>query len=408
MVTMSFQSALAPLGQQSFADTYAHAGLGYSCEVVRDLRGLDAIGAEWTDLHVRCGRGVQVFQSFNWNWHWARHFLDTPGCNAELGVVCVRKDGQLVGLWPLRVVRQPGVRVLHWMGEPVSQYGDVLLDPTCPAASLLAYGWAQAISLLRADALHIRKVRADASTLPWLQVNRAQIAQRAEAPYLDFTGSPDFAAYEERYTAKSRKNRRRLLRRLQGHGEIHVEHFVSGPEARAAALEAIELKRRTLQETGRLAVALHDPRFAAFFADAAESATHPCGCRVTRMTAGGRHVASSIDVNFRGHRAAHIIVHEPEFAACGPGLHMVEDWARTAHAEGYAQLDLLAPAHAYKWDWADGAVAVNDYALATSLKGQVLVAYLVHGRPRLKALAERYAAWRCARRPAPCRCEESA
>jgi CelD/BcsL family acetyltransferase involved in cellulose biosynthesis len=256
------------------------------------------------------------------------------------------------------------------------------------------------VTLLRADALHLRKVRADAITHGWLQKHRAHVTQREEAPYLDFTGTPDFEAYETRYSAKSRKNRRRLLRRLQGYGEVRLEHFTSGPEARAAAIEAIELKRRTLDDNGRIALALKDPRFAAFFADAAEGASHTCGCRVTRMTAGGRHVASCIDVNFRGHRAAHIIVHEPEFASCGPGLHLVEDWARTAHAEGFAQLDLLAPAHTYKWDWADGAIAVNDYARATTLKGRLFVAYLTHARPHLKALAERYVLNRRARRRA--------
>jgi CelD/BcsL family acetyltransferase involved in cellulose biosynthesis len=185
---------------------------------------------------------------------------------------------------------------------------------------------------------------------------------------------------------------------LQGLGEVRFEHFVSGPQAREAALEAIALKRRTLDDTGRLSMALHDPRFAAFFADAAEAASHPCGCRVTRLTVDGRHVASSIDINAGGHRAAHIIVHEPEFGGCGPGLHMVEDWARTAHADGMTQLDLLAPAHSYKWDWADSSIAVNDYALATSLKGRLFVGYLAHARPRLKAMAERVAQWQCQRR----------
>lgn len=395
---MSFQSSLACPAEDMLAVPSTFAALGFTCEVVRDIHGLEAIAPEWNDLHARCGRGPHVFQSFNWNWHWARHFTGDPGCNTDIAVVCLRKGGVLAGLWPLRLVRHPGLRVIHWIGEPVSQYGDVILDPALAGSSAMAYGWAQAIALLGADALHIRKVRADATTLPWLQMRRAFVTQRSEAPYLDFTGTPDFDTYEERYSAKSRKNRRRLFRRLQGMGEVRVEHFDSGPQARAAALEAIALKRRTLDDSGRLAVALNDPRFAAFFADAAEAGSHPCGCRVSRMTAGGRHVASSIDINFGGHRAAHIIVHAPEFAACGPGLHMVEDWARTAHADGMAQLDLLAPAHSYKWDWADSSIAVNDYALATSLKGRAFVGYLAHVRPRLKALAEHVTQWRCARR----------
>ena len=398
MVAMSYQSSEAGPQRNAFVPHVALAHLDLSCDVVRDLAAFELLAPEWTALHERCGLGHHVFLSFNWNWHWARHYLSSPDCNSELGIVCLRSKGALIGIWPLRLVRHPGMHVIHWMGEPVSQYGDVLIDPAYRTASVLDYGWARAIAALRADALHVRKVRADANTLAWLQIRRAHVTQRDEAPYLDLASAPDFATYEERYSCKARKNRRRLLRRLCGMGEVRIEHFTSGPEARAAALEAITLKRRTLDDSGRLAVALNDPRFSAFFADAAEGASHPCGCRVTRMTVDGRHVASTIDINFNGHRAGHIIVHAPEFASCGPGLHMVEDWARSGIEDGMTQLDLLAPAHDYKWDWADSAIAVNDYALATSLRGRMFVRYLAHGRPRLKALAERYTRWRSAHR----------
>ena len=30
---------------------------------------------EWNDLFSRAGRDTQPFQTFNWNWHWANHYL---------------------------------------------------------------------------------------------------------------------------------------------------------------------------------------------------------------------------------------------------------------------------------------------------------------------------------------------
>lgn len=393
MVAMTFHPPLARPGQEASKDAARQSG-PYAVAVVRDWAGFEALAPAWRQLEERCGRGHHVFQTYNWNWHWARHFLAGRTCNASLAIVCLQHGAETVGIWPLVLVSRLGFRVLHWMGEPVSQYGDVLIDPAHRSAAVLKFGWQQAMRMSAADALHLRKVRSDADTVPWLQVHRARITQREQAPYLDLASAPTFEAFEERYSAKSRKNRRRLYRRLQGLGEVRIDHFRAGSDARAAARDAIDLKRRTLDDAGRLAVALQDPRFKAFFQDAAEGSTHACGCRVTRLSVAGHLVASSVDVNFKAYRAAHIIVHDPEFAACGPGLHLIEDWLRTAYADGVARLDLLAPAHAYKWDWADGAVDVNDYAMAASLPGQLFVALLAHARPRLKAIAELATRWR--------------
>ena len=33
----------------------------------------DALEDDWNALFARAGRPTQVFQSFNWNWHWANN-----------------------------------------------------------------------------------------------------------------------------------------------------------------------------------------------------------------------------------------------------------------------------------------------------------------------------------------------
>ncbi len=388
------ETAAAPLWSRAASDSTAVL----TADLITTKTGFEALEAEWNDLFRRCARGSLVFQGFNWNWHWANHFQGGDACNSRLAIVCVRAYGAIVGLWPLVVVQHPGLRVIHWMGEPVSQYGDVLIDPAADVARILDFGWRFAIAATRADALHLRKVRDDAIVAPWLAASGATISLRAEAPFLDLATAADFATYEQRYSAKARKNRRRLARRLAGHGDVRVEHLNGGPAARAAALDAVSLKRRTLDDTGRPSLALHDARFAAFFADAAEGGNHPCGCRVTRMMVGETLVASTIDVSAYQHRAAHILVHDPLFASCGPGMLMVEEWARSAHADGMRALDLLAPVHAYKMDWADAAMRVSDFALPISGRGRLFTAYVAHLRPALKDMYERYTLWRARHR----------
>lgn len=369
-------------------DNLAHA-------VLRHRADFDALEGDWNDLYARAVGRTHVFQTFNWNWHWANNFLDHAGCNCELALVTVRRQGRLVALWPLMLVHRFGLKVAKWIGEPVSQYGDALIDTTEDANEIFALSWAAISRDLGAHAVHLRKMRADAVALPLITRAHATLTARDDAPYLDLASAPGFAAYEERYTAKARKNRRRLARRLAALGPVNTQTLGGGAAARTAALEAITLKRRSLEATGRVSPALDDPRFAAFFADAAEGRDHPCGCRVTRMLVGERLAASTIDITGNGTCAAHLIVHEPEFDACGAGTLMTEQWIRAASDDGFAVFDFLAPAHGYKSEWADGAVTVSDYAIATSPVGVLVVAaYYAVLRSRMKTAVEHAARWK--------------
>jgi CelD/BcsL family acetyltransferase involved in cellulose biosynthesis len=357
-------------------------------DVITERKAFDALEAEWNDLFERAGRDTQLFQSFNWSWHWANHYLPAGG-RRSLAVVTARRHGRLVLVWPLVAERVAGLKVLHWMGEPVSQYGDVIVEAGPHAAAILRQAWEFIAARLGADAVILRKVRADSAVAPLLCEFGLRRTLVAKAPYLDLTGAPDFAAYEQRYSAKSRKNRRRLMRRLEERGPVQVVRYASGRHARRVVLEAIALKRAQLAAAGRPAPAMTDERFAAFFADVAEGCERPAGCGMTVLTSGGETAGVGVDVSFRGRRAAHILVHDTRLDGCGAGVLLTQEWIRGASADGIATFDFLAPAHGYKMDWADGATVVEDFACGLTLAGRAYVAVYLHFvRERLKAAAE--------------------
>jgi CelD/BcsL family acetyltransferase involved in cellulose biosynthesis len=360
--------------------------------VISERSAFDALEPEWNDLFARAGRDTQLFQTFNWNWHWANHYLAAASGKGErrsLAIVTVRRNGHLVMLWPLVVERVAGLEVLHWMGEPVSQYGDVLAEAAPDLPQLMRRAWHFIITGLGADAIFLRKVRADAAIAPLLGELGARRTAVAEAPCLDLASAPDFAGYEQRYSAKARKNRRRLMRRLQERGAFAIERHAGGAQARAAAFEAIALKRAWINATGRLAPALADRRFAAFFADAAEGRGRSAGCGVTVLKSNGETAGIAIDVTCGARRAAHVIVHDPRLDSFGPGTLLLQEWIRGASADRIATFDLLAPALDYKLDWADRTVAVEDFALGLTLAGRAYAhVYLGAMRERLKSAAE--------------------
>ena len=157
----------------------------------------------------------------------------------------------------------------------------------------------------------------------------------------------------------------------------------------AAARTAVALKRAWSKANGRIAPSLADARFAAFFADVTQARHRPAGCAVMSMTCNGDIASMAIDVTCGRRRAAHIIVHDPVFKHLSPGTLLLQEWIRGASADGIATFDLLAPAYAYKADWADGVVAVEDYALGLTLSGRIYTnIYVGLLRERLKTGAE--------------------
>ena len=368
----------------------ATVAAGTTISVVSERTSFDALEPEWNDLFRRAGRDAQPFQSFNWSWHWANHYLD-PGRRPRLSlaIVTVRREGRLVMLWPLVSERLAGLSLLRWMGEPVSQYGDALCESGPDTASLMRTAWQFITTRLGADAIVLRKVRADAAVAPLFREIGLKCTGAEEAPFLDLASAPDFDAYEQRYSAKARKNRRRLMRRLEERGRVAVVRHTSGAQARAAALAGVALKRASLAAAGQLAPALADPRFAAFFADVAEARTRPAGCGLTVLESNGEIAGVAIDISGGGRRAAHVLVHDPRLDGCRAGVLLVQEWVRGASADGIATFDFLAPGHAYKMDWADGVVAVEDYALGLTLSGRIYTnIYVGLLRERLKTGAE--------------------
>jgi CelD/BcsL family acetyltransferase involved in cellulose biosynthesis len=363
-----------------------HAAGTCTFALISERAGFDALEAEWNALFQRCGRGTQVFQTFNWNWHWCNHYLGAP---SELAVVTARRRGRLVMVWPLVQTRSAGLTQLAWMGEPVSQYGDVLIEESAGAAALLRDAWSFIVSDLAPDVARLRKVRDDAAIAPLLAETAALPTQRLEAPYLDLAGAKDFAAYEQRYSPRSRRNRRRLARRFEERGAMGLERHQAGDRARDLALHAIALKRDWLKQRGLVSPALSDPRMGAFFADVAQASTHPVGCQVSALTSNGEAAAIEIDIRCKDRTAMHVIVFDLKYEKAGAGVLLLEETIAKSFDGTCRVFDLLAPADGYKLDWADAVTGVTDWALPLSLKGRLYARlYLGLARPAVKATLE--------------------
>src|ERR1051326_2072317 len=195
------------------------------------------------------GQPHQLFQAYDWLRHWANHYLDD---RTRLSIVTARQGGRLVMIWPLIAVRCAGLKRLCWMGEPVSQYGDVLVEDGPARFYLLSRGWAF-VKSLGADIIHLRKTREDAVVFPLLRQARTLSIAVAAAPHLDLASAADYETYQRRYPAKKRARRRRLLERLEQRGLVAFERHEYGPVAADLVTEALRLKQQWLIARGVVA-----------------------------------------------------------------------------------------------------------------------------------------------------------
>ena len=369
----------AALDQLARSTTFAD---GIALDVITTRAGFDALEHEWNALFERAGRSIHVFQTFNWCWHWCNEFLDD---SKSLLVVTARRAGGLVLVLPLVESRKAGLKVISFLGEPVTQYGDALVDDMPDAAAILAAAWNRVVETTRADALHLRRVRADANLAGLLATTDAHISERLQAPYLDLASAPDFATYEMRYSSKSRKNRRRLLRRFEERAPVTFETLSRGTRARELAELAILLKRAWLKDRGLVSPALTDPRTRAFFGAVAEAKERPAGCRVTSLDTRGESTAIEIAFDCKGRRAVHVIVFALKYERASPGQLLIDRSVRNCFDCGVKIYDLMTPADAYKLDWADASTEVNDWTLGLTAKGRLYTQlYLARVRPLLK------------------------
>jgi CelD/BcsL family acetyltransferase involved in cellulose biosynthesis len=393
MTTIALRSATslwrAPWKARNVDTGWPGQSHGVRFDLVTDPAAFETLEPEWDALFATAGRPSQVFQTFAWNWHWCRHYLPpaSPGARTQLAIVTGRQHGRLVLVWPLVLERVAGLRRLAWMGDPVSQYGDVLVAAEADDHATFAAAWSFALTATRADFAHLRKVRDDSIAARALAHLNAKVIATEQAPYLDLSSIAGTEACQQLLASKGRRNRRRHERRLADHGPITV-HSSSGEAAAQLARDAIDLKRQSLAGKGQISRAFADDRFKAFFADVAAGCDRPIPCRIATLRSGSDTAAIQITLDCKGHRFLHVTVYVCAFEKFGAGALLLEREVQKSFEDGFAVFDLLAPLHPYKMEFASTTMPVRDYAVAATLRGRLYAATALSGRQRAKRCVE--------------------
>ena len=388
MVVTTQRLQSPPLGEavERRTGTARHAtprGADIRFATVTDLTTFEALRLDWSSLFEASGAPHQVFQTFDWLAIWVSLYINA---STRLSVVTGRVGGRLVIVWPLVIRKAYGLSILSAMGEPLSQYGDALmaleLDETAADAAF------DYIMALPVDVIALRRVRDDAALAPVLRRRLGAPDNRQEAPFIDLSDVCTAVAFEKRFSSKLRGSRRRRRRRLEERGAISFHHYKPSSEAAALVATALYFKREWARQTGVIAPALQDPRFEQFFVAAALAGQRAPELRVSVLRVGDDIVGIEISVLCKGHLVGHVLAPHPGFGQLGLGGILAESTILNALDKGYAAVDLLAPADAYKSEWTTASVGVGDYIVAKTTLGVLYTRlWLCFGRDALKAIA---------------------
>lgn len=356
-------------------------------QILRTKQQFEELEAEWNVLFENHGSGSQLFQTFNWIWHWINQFETEPN---NILILIGRLDDELVIAAPLVLENTYGFKIIKWIGEPVSQYGDILIKDDTNNLIWLKQGFAYLVETIKPDLFYMRKTRFDAAITPLLENYGATVLEETAAPYIDLLGAETFIEFNKRYSQRSRKAKRRHRRKLEERGDLKFSLFTAGPEANQAAKHAINLKRSWLQALGIISPAFKGTIIDQFFDNASKENPHPVGLLVSELVVEDRPAAIEIGIKVKNYYGAHLGAYDPDFIAHSPGSLQMQDTIEALIKEGVQIIDLFAPNDGYKLEWTNQSVPVFDFAYSVSLKGKLFEkAYLNYTRPALKRLANK-------------------
>lgn len=350
--------------------------------VVETVSSITAIARDWLALEGRTRRPT-AFQSFAWCKAWVEAAARS-GSPEQLRIVVVRRAAVVKLIWPLAVKRMAFCNILGALGEPATQYCDVLIDPLEDPATLLAEAWRLIRSWPDIDLLDLRRVPDDSGlySLPPLLRSASHSGPSSKSPRID--GRVALAAAVNR-SSRTRNALLRHQKKLAERGPVQFEVVEDPIQKRETLFAAMRFKHEWIRSRGIWSNGYSHP--------AAEALTrqlaHCDEYCVTRLVVGGQTAAVEAGLLTRSHYWSLTQSYDLALEKHGPGRLLTWRFLEHCLATGVEHIDFLAPAQPHKTEWSNTNILVRDHVLALTLKGSILANGAIRSRPLLRELCAR-------------------
>ena len=313
-------------------------------EEVRGAAALEALAPEWSSL-CRRSPSASPFQTPAWLVAYARAFC-APGSGAEAFALAVRRGEELVGIAPLCTRRTADGVATTLLGEGVSDYLDVVVDPDVAKPCV-----ARIIEALRlrakvdGHAMVLDNLRECSPLLTYAgpDPREGDITMRDACPVLRLVAGIDPVP------AAMRDKLRYYRRRADRAGGVEVVEIVD-PSGGGWLDTLFALHGARWAARGERG-ALDAPEVRAFHALAFAALAAAGAARLYGLTIGGRRAAAMLVLRDRTAAYYYIGGFAPELAPVSPGTLLVAHAIDRARDDLLCELDFLRGREAYKYQF---------------------------------------------------------
>jgi CelD/BcsL family acetyltransferase involved in cellulose biosynthesis len=365
-----------------------------------DVSGLEDLRDAWIALErAPADHDAPFFQSYAWCAHVAQVRAMSARSDYRLLIATLHDELELVGIWPLSLQKQSGLWIVRSLDDPFGQFAGIL----CRHADWIEVAMRAVVQAVRdqhlADAICLDNI-VEGSPLHCALISMGARSGSSNATVrVDMRMAPTFSEYQKTLNAKTRKNLRNAMNRLERHGS--VKHRVIDDPTHLAAVASTTFAGRMdwVRLHGKSTGAFRDPDFRQVLETA--SAAPDLQLLGFELHAGNDLVASQWGFVYQGRYYAYMSARDRDHDQFSPGRLHLGRVIEACKARGIDVLELMAPASRYKLMWSDCVTGVHNLWLPLTVRARVvwglreIASPMAHAAARLlpSSLKRRLARW---------------
>ncbi len=342
--------------------------------IVSDGAGIESLERPWRELETRCASRFSYFQSFDWCRAWASGPGSKRGWFSPAPfVVTVWRKNRLAAVLPLTIERRKYVvRILGFMGAPMIQYADPLVDDKLLNRVELAKCWAAATAHASCDAIWLDHLPEKSVFSRSLDDEKMLPGSATKNAMIDLTVLQTLQDYLASQSKNARKANRRKRAALEAMGKISRKTCWSNEPGFAQLVEqAFIMKAEWLKETGR-PVGLfrkHYPRN--FIRTLPARAEEKAGAVAICLMLDDKPIAMEIGFCHHNHYYSYIGAFDWSLRDLSPGRIQMEEAIGWAIENGFETFDFLGNPTQTKEARSSHAVALLAFSETRTLPGML-------------------------------------
>ena|SRR5262252_4892521 len=368
----------------------------YRVELLRDW---SEAGARWKDA-----RAATPFQDFRWLSAWYGAFTEVEPLIAVITDAVTLEQAALL---PLVRRSRRGLRIIEFADLDLTDYNAPLLGPAAPrdgaGARML---WQDLLAALKrlpggADLVRMRKLPRELAGRP-NPLTLLEGTSRSAVNGNLVTIGEDFDAWRHSLGRNARKGFMKSWR-VFTHDPKAEFRIVTEPDDATRVMAAMEAQQGARMQVLGLSYSLNDEAYAAFYRDLVGTSLRDGYAVLSALRVGEEVVATLLGIR---NGARYVMVRfsnaGEKWAACAPGLLVIERTMAALHADGVRNFDFGTGNYAYKRKFGVTQLPLLNMTKALSWRGKPLalrdrIVRELRRYPRLAARISRALGTRSAR-----------